>query len=154
MDHSRITIRVAINFRSRIMFSFLSRCVPDIFFARDSHRASIMGITHRGRRGEGVSSPSQSCVDGVGVTHKRSANSEEIAFPPRLTQLFVTFAPLKRVSRKLSSLLSLGVRKQRARVRVKRIIVGITIPDSNRGNSTSSPRICIGLLARLRDAIP
>jgi len=42
---------------------------------------------------------------GVSGFHKRSANSEEIAFSPHLTQLFVTFAPLKRVSRKLSFLL-------------------------------------------------
>lgn len=41
--------------------------------------------------------------EGAPDIHKRFANSGEIAFPPRLTQLFVTFAPLKRVSRKLSS---------------------------------------------------
>lgn len=42
---------------------------------------------------------------GVSGFHKRSANSEEIAFSSHLTQLFVTFAPLKRVSQKLSFLL-------------------------------------------------
>lgn len=54
---------------------------------------------------------------------------------PRLTQLFVTFAPLKRVSRKLSSLL---IQNWRAREQLKCVIVRLIL-NFNRGNSTSTP---------------